>query len=89
MACATIRKDPFHAERLKSLSTLRKLGLNYSYSRIKIEDKYSSDDIKNWNSDMALWQRLRVKKSQNKDSSGEDEFNAYSEEEAGNPRDDD
>lgn len=54
----------------KVLKSLRQAGINYSYSRISMDDNKYGDDVKSWNKDMALWQKLRIRSSQIKESSG-------------------
>ena len=51
----------------KVLSEIKRAGINYNYTRIGMDDKYS-EDIKSWNKEMALWQRLRVRSSQMRES---------------------
>jgi hypothetical protein len=62
-------------ENKKALLDISKSTKHYNYTRISMDDKFTTNELRTWNTDMALWQKLRTRSSQTKESgSGEEDL---------------
>ena len=67
--------EEYRSQNERALAALQAVGLDYRYARISMEESYfAKEDLKNWNSDMALWQKLKQRSAQVKPSGGDDDM---------------
>lgn len=62
-----LTNEEYNRRNEKVLLDIKNSGTVYNYTRISMDEKYS-DDVKKWNKEMTLWQRLRIRSSQIKES---------------------
>lgn len=67
--------EEYRSQNEQALDALQAVGLDYRYARISMEESYfAKEDLKNWNTDMALWQKLKQRSAQVKPSGGDDDI---------------
>jgi hypothetical protein len=67
--------EEYRTQNERALAALQAVGLDYRYARISMEESYyAKEDLKNWNNDMALWQKLKQRSAQVKPTGGDDDI---------------
>lgn len=67
---STLPTDDYRRENRQILLELSAAGISHNYTRVAISDKFSTPDLKSWDSEMALWQRLRIRSAQMRENIG-------------------
>lgn len=78
--------EEYRSQNERALAALQAAGIDYRYTRISMEESYhAKEELKNWNSDMALWQKLKQRSAQVKPSGGDDDMMIDAEDDVSEP----